>query len=476
MSTFEQRKSALENDNEPNERTFDIDAEQALLGQLFRDNAKLEEVRGFLKPEDFGEPLHVEIYRVILRFAEDGIVFDPLTLKPIFKSAEPIGNMPVREYLVRLFSSLAYLKPAKAYGKIIKDFSIRRNADELGRSLHQRAWDHTVSISQTMAGARQEIDRFVGDNRPDSYGSVSGATDSIMKAIRERRTRGGGISGVSTGYPKLDEYIDGLRPATLTIIGARPKQGKTAILLSIIRNVCKAGIACAFFSLELPKDEIVQRLIAMEANIDFSLLTRGRYDDHEAALIEDAAIEVNRWPLIIDDAGGLTPSALATRARTAVNVDGARVVFIDYLQRITPEKGSKRYEEVTAISMAIADLRKTLNAPIVCAAQLNRKLVDRSTKTDWSKFTAESTRPNDGDLRDSGQIEQDADALLFINRPEVQLKLIEPTELDEIPDWEAQCMKWRGRAEIIVHYNRSGRSGIVNFRFSGPVMRFDELM
>jgi replicative DNA helicase len=272
-----------------------------------------------------------------------------------------------------------------------------------------------------------------------------------------------------------------LRPCTLTIIGARPKQGKTAILLCIIRNLCKAGIPCVFFSLEMPKEQIIQRLIALEANIDFSRFTRGRYDDQEEMTIEDAAIEVDRWRqngLVIDDAGSLTPSALRMRARNAVTVDGCKVVFIDYMQRVTPEKGSKRYEEVTHISMAIAEMRKTLGVPIVCAAQLNRKLADRSDKIDFAKFRAESTRPTDGDLRDSGQIEQDGDAVIFLNRPIVQLEMMKPNDgdNDRLMAWEDACRSWRKRAEMLVHFNRAGRTGIVDFIFSGPVMRFDEMM
>ncbi len=157
-------------------------------------------------------------------------------------------------------------------------------------------------------------------------------------------------------------------------------------------------------------------------------------------------------------------------------MDHAKAIFIDYLQRVAPEKGSKRYEEVTAISMAIAELRKVLNVPVVCAAQLNRKLADRSDKVDFKRFRPESTRPTDGDLRDSGQIEQDADVLVFLNCPIVQIEWMKRADESALPDWEELCEKWRPKAEIIVHYNRAGRTGIVDFRFSGPVMRFDEAL
>ncbi len=370
---------------------------------------------------------------------------DSSSIIPQINASAPIADMTTADYLGKL--AFEALEPG----------NLSSNADAVvsawqGRKLRETFAQYESRAKSGASGLlealHKDLNRIAGADKPDTYGPVTEAIDGVMAGIRARKARGGGISGISTGYPKLNELLDGLRPATLTLIGARPKQRKTGFLLSMIRNLCKRGIKVVLFSLEMPKDQIVQRLIAMEAQVDFNRVTRGRYDDNESTAIEDAAIEVDRWPLIIDDAGSLTPSGIACRARNAVNVEGAKVVFIDYMQRIPPEKGSKRYEEVTAISMAIADLRKVLNVPIVCAAQLNRKLADRSDKVDFSKFRAESTRPTDGDLRDSGQLEQDADALIFMNRPLMQLEMMKPVEQNRIPDWEDCCFKWRHKCEI----------------------------
>jgi replicative DNA helicase len=458
-----------------------IEAEQALLGSLILNASSIDAVSGLVERDHFFEPLHGEIYAAIGQLARDGRVVTPITLEPFFRNVEPVtaasqngDGLTVTQYLGRLAAAATTTVGAPAYARIVRDYAGRRSLSQTGLRIQQLAGDPCVSIASITDDAVKGLDAVTGSMRPESYSYAD--TADVMRSIRERKARGGGITGISTGYPKLDDMIDGLRPATLTIIGARPKQGKTANILSIIRNLCRAQVKCVFFSLEMPRDQIVQRLISMESGVDFISLARGRYRDDEDLAIEDASTAVDGWPLLIDDAAGLTASAISARARTAVKSDGCRVVLVDYLQRISPEKGGKRYEEVTAISMAIADLRKTLSVPIVAAAQLNRKITDRSKSIDWSKFSAESTRPNDGDLRDSGQIEQDADALLFINRPEVHLELMKPTDPSELMDWENMRQKWRGRAEIIAHYNRSGRTGIIDFRFVGPLMRFDECL
>jgi replicative DNA helicase len=205
-------------------------------------------------------------------------------------------------------------------------------------------------------------------------------------------------------------------------------------------------------------------------------MVRGVYDHEEALRISAAAFEIDKWPVFIDDATSLTPSAFVARAQRAVRNDGARIIFLDYLQRMKPERTSGRYEEVTAISMAMADARKTLKTPIVAAAQLNRRGLERSD-VDFSKLkdrAAQLTRPNDGDLRDSGQLEQDGDAVIFLNRPIVAIEKHKPDEKDKEATllWEDACSHWRKRAELNVYFNRAGPSGFVDILFEGPQMLF----
>jgi replicative DNA helicase len=452
-----------------------IEAEQALLGALIFDSARVVLVSNTIKAEHFFEPLHAKIYTAVLKLAQDVRIVTPTLLEPFLKNEEHIGELTAIQYIGRLAATATTTIGAPAYARQIRDYADRRAIADAGLRLQQLAGDIDTAVPQIVADTNAVLDALTSASGGQKRTSVSDTVSSAMSAIRSRNAAGCHISGLSTGFRKIDELIDGLRPSTLTIIGARPKQGKTGFLLSMIRNLCRAGKRCALFSLEMPEDQIVQRLIAMEANIDFGRLSRGRYYPEEEHCLADAAATVAGWPLMIDDDGSLTASGISARARTEVFAHKADVVFIDYLQRIAPEKDGKRYEEVTATSMAIADLRKKLKVPIIAAAQLNRKLADRSDKIDFKKFRAESTRPTDGDLRDSGQIEQDADALLFINRPIVQLEMMKPTDESAEFEWEAACNSWRNRAEIIVHYNRAGCSGISNFKFIGPQMRFEEI-
>lgn len=306
-----------------------------------------------------------------------------------------------------------------------------------------------------------------------TYSYVGSLMPSVADEIRDVKRNGWRVNGVPTGFPKLDNILDGLRKATLTVVGARPKQGKTAFATSLIRNVAIRGTEVYFASLEMPAAEINKRLIAIEAGIGYEDLMRGRYGDAEAERIETAVQDISAWPLMIDD-GRVSVSALHQQAKHAVESDGAKLVVIDYMQYILPSNGSSRYEAVTGISMALAEMRKALNTPILALAQLSRKTADRSSEVDFSRFNPVSSRPRDSDLRESGQIEQDADALIFLNRPETYVEELRPFDKTKELDWE-DCMRmYSCKAEVIVHFNRSGRKGIIDFHFDKKKMLFSE--
>jgi replicative DNA helicase len=307
---------------------------------------------------------------------------------------------------------------------------------------------------------------------PKAYAPIGSHIATVARQVRDAKANGGRINGLSTGFRGLDEMLDGLRPKTLTVLGARPKQGKTAFAVSVMRNMAKMEVPIFFASMEMSAEEITRRLVAMEANISYESLTRGRYDDSDEPRIRAAFTAVKKWPIMIDDNRN-TVSGIYEQAKHAM-VDGAKVVFVDYMQYITPPPGTSRYEGVTTISMGLAEMRKALNLPIFALAQLSRKTTERATEVDFTKFNPAASRPRDSDLRESGQIEQDADALLFLNRPEVYLEDMKPTSVDKIVDWESCMTRHRGKAEVIVHFNRNGRRGITEFYFIGHKMLFEE--
>ena len=273
--------------------------------------------------------------------------------------------------------------------------------------------------------------------------------------------------------------LDGLCPSRLIVIGARPKQGKTSFGQAIVVNVAAQGIPVAFFSLEMTRQELVDRMISMECGVDSTRLKRGDFSAEDEWKIKEAVETVDDLPIYIDDAPGLTATAILSRARRAVAKHGVKLIVVDYLQLVKAENPkASRYEAVTDTSIAIAQMAKSLKVPVIAMAQLSRKLLDR-VNFDFSKFKPEQTRPHDGDLRDSGQIEQDAHAVIFLNRPYPIIEGAAPAEGGEdfdsrMMDWQEACTKWKRRAEVSVHMNRSGETGTVEFIFEGKTSRWRE--
>jgi replicative DNA helicase len=452
------------------------EAEQVLLGTILNNADAIDNLGGLLASEFF-EPLHGIIYTVMLSLRREGRPITPITLMPALVHEPPVGNLTVLQYLGKLLASAVPAFVAQSYAAIIRDYARRRELVEIGERTIRLAGDTALSPDRAATEISVRLDGIA-----DEGGLSHASAHAIWREIKRRRQEAPGcITGFSTGFPELDKLIDGLRPETMTLIGARPKQGKTALLMSIMQNMLDAGACVAFYSLEMPAQQVISRFIAMKANVDYQLMMRGSCTEEESERIEAAAADVDGWQrqqrLVLDDTSDLTPSALSFRARHAVRKNGVQAVFVDYIQRMKPEQRGSRYEQVTEISMSMAGMRKAIKAPIVAAAQLNRKVVDRSSAT--FKFikdkVAEFARPNDGDLRDSGQLEQDGDAVIFLSRPIVALEKLKPEDAEEHFEWEAACLKWRRKAELNVHFNRAGPSGFVDFAFHGPSMRFDEV-
>lgn len=311
-------------------------------------------------------------------------------------------------------------------------------------------------------------------SKKPNYIRIGSRLTDVYNSVRAAKANGGRINGLLTGFRALDEMLDGLRPSTLTVLAARPKQGKTAFAVSVMRKIALDGHCVYFASLEMPTDEIAKRLVAIEANVTYEALSRGRYHDNEEQAIRDGFSRVSRLPLLIDDSRQ-TVAGLYEQSSYAVQKQGAKLVVVDYLQYITPAEGGSRYEAVTAISMALAEMRKALGVPILALAQLSRKTAERATEMDFAKFNPAASRPKDSDLRESGQIEQDADSLVFINRPEVYLEDLKPMDVYKEADWRACMSKYVGKAELIVHFNRNGGRGIITCSFNGKMMLFSEL-
>jgi replicative DNA helicase len=450
-----------------------LDAEQILLASAIVDNRIYEALADKIPPGHFHDPFHVQAWEAIGSLNGRGKRAEAASLLPYIKAAPPNVEEHPENYLRRLRAQARTLSDIDGIVEAVIAAAEARSIRDICSEYGDLAKQAKPGLIEEFAG---DVNRLISGPAGEHYGYAGSSVDAILQGIRAKRQMApGSVNGLSTGFPKLDKLIDGLCPEAFYVFGARPKMGKTNFLLTIIRHLASNGIPVVFFSVELTRDQILKRLIAMQAQIDFTSMVRGTFNDDEDLHLAEAVMEIERWPLIIDDSSRLTTSQLARRARQAVNVEGARAVFIDYLQLLRPDKESGRsYEDATRVSQAVADLRKTLKVPIVALAQLNRKVEGRQTAVDFEKYNAAACRPNAADIRETGQIEQDADVLGFITRPVIALEDLKPVDTDRLHDWEGACLRLRNIAEVSVHLNRSGPRGFVDMKFIGSQSRFEE--
>lgn len=459
--------------NAEQEPPHNIEAEQALLGALMINNAALDHVSDVLKKTDFYEPLHSRIYEAIVSLGAGGKQANAITLKTFFQNEEPIGELPVPLYLVRLEMHCTSVINVRHYAQTVADLSMRRQMIEIAD--HMKNVAHNSPID---ANPIQQIDVINRSLLDLSCGGYTGSFSHVSEGLRELHHRlvKQTEPGISTGYTALDKIIGGLHKRRLIILGARPKQGKTALLQSMMLNVLMQGVPVLFFSLELGRDEINLRFVSMLTGIPYDQLSNGTYDRGCSGHIRAAFKTISEWPLYIDTLPTRTTSALASRARNAVKKNGVRVVFVDYLQKLTVDKRfNGRYDEITNVCMDLEEVKKDQEIPLIAAAQLSRRGVQSAGgQKDYEKFNPEEYRPSDTDLRDSGQIEQSADQLLLLHRPEFFLRKLKPLNENKIFDWEIEMGNYKGKAEVIVYFNRHGKDGDVQLSFDGPTMKFGE--
>jgi replicative DNA helicase len=453
------------------------EAEKALLTTVLRTNAAYDDVADRIRPEHFGVPLHAQAWEAIGKIVSKGGKAEPATIVSHISAAVP-SDCSAEEYLskkIRLFYRPR--EELKAFIEALDDAYHGRKIASRCATYGERAHAGEAGLLGMFSA---DVAGLQGGAPADTFRLIQGDAITALERILDKRRRSRGkITGISTGFFHLDHLLDGLCPSRLIVIGARPKQGKTSFGLAIVVNVAKQGIPVAFFSLEMTRQELVDRMISIECGVDSTRLKRGDFSSEYEWRIKDAVDAVDDLPIYIDDAPGLTPTAILARARRAVAKHGVKLIVVDYLQLVKAENPrASRYEAVTDTSIAIAQMAKSLGVPVIAMAQLSRKLLDR-VNFDFAKFKPEQTRPHDGDLRDSGQIEQDAHAVIFLNRPYPIIESAAPAEGGEDFDgrmmaWQEACMKWKRRAEVSVHMNRAGETGTVEFIFKGETSQWEE--
>ncbi|HET7716471.1 MAG TPA: replicative DNA helicase, partial [Bauldia sp.] len=436
-----------------------IEAEQALLGAILVNNEAFYRVSDFLEPSHFFEPVHRRIYQVAGELIRANKIANPVTIKTFLPADLAIGDITLNQYLARLAAEATTIINAEDYGRSVYDLALRRALIGIGEDMVNVAYDAPVEMSprEQIEEAERRLYEVAEKGQFDSgFQSFETALLTAIDMASAAYKRDGHLSGIATGLTDLDRLMGGLQPSDLIIIAGRPGMGKTSLGTNIGFNVARSwrgevqpdgttktvnGGIVGFFSLEMSSEQLATRIIAEQSGVPSSDIRRGRITEEQFAAIVEAAREMNRVPLYVDQTGGLTIGQLSARARRLKRQRGLDLMIIDYIQLLqgSSRRGSdNRVQEVTEITNQLKALAKELNVPILALSQLSRQVENRDDK-----------RPQLSDLRESGSIEQDADVVLFVYREEYYLKNKEPKPgTIEYEQWQNEMSQIHGVAEV----------------------------
>ncbi|MEJ0012498.1 MAG: replicative DNA helicase [Bauldia sp.] len=462
-----------------------VEAEQALLGAILVNNEAFYRVSDFLEPQHFFEPVHRVIFEVAGQLIRANKVATPVTIKTFLPADLAIGDINLAQYLARLAAEATTIINAEDYGRSVYDLAIRRSLITIGEDMVNVAYD--ASVDQPPKAQIEDTEKRLFElAEKGSFGSGFESFDAALYTAIDMASnayrRDGHLSGMATGLTDLDRLMGGLQSSDLVIVAGRPGMGKTALGTNIAFNIAKAwagelqpdgsmktvnGGIVGFFSLEMSAEQLATRIIAEQSGVPSSNIRRGRIDESEFGRIVEAAREMNKIPLYVDQTGGLSIAQLAARARRLKRQRGLDLIVVDYIQLLSgsSKKGDNRVQEVTEITNALKALAKELVVPILALSQLSRQVENRDDK-----------RPQLSDLRESGSIEQDADVVLFVYREEYYLKNKEPKPgTVEYVQWQDQMGQVHGLAEVIIGKQRHGPTGTVRLQFTDELTRFSNL-
>jgi replicative DNA helicase len=462
-----------------------LEAEQALLGAILVNNEAFYRVSDFLEANHFFEPVHRRIFQVAGELIRANKIANPVTIKTFLPADLAIGDITLNQYLARLAAEATTIINAEDYGRSVYDLALRRALIGIGEDMVNVAYDAPVEMSprEQIEEAERRLYEVAEKGQLDSgFQSFDTALVTAIDMASAAYKRDGHLSGVASGLTDLDRLMGGLQQSDLIIIAGRPGMGKTSLVTNIAFNVARAwrgevqpdgstrtvnGGIVGFFSLEMSSEQLATRIIAEQSGVPSSDIRRGRITEDQFAAIVEAAREMNRVPLYVDQTGGLNIGQLTARARRLKRQRGLDILIIDYIQLLqgSSKKGDNRVQEVTEITNQLKALAKELNVPILALSQLSRQVENRDDK-----------RPQLSDLRESGSIEQDADVVLFVYREEYYLKNKEPKPgTPEYLTWQTEMDQVHGIAEVIIGKQRHGPTGTVRLWFEDQLTRFSNL-
>ena len=423
------------------------EAEESLLGAVMINPDTYFEVAQFLKPDDFYFHRHQWIWQSFIRLQERRMPVDFLTVTEELDQMGHLAEIGGPAFLTSLVNNVPSSLHAEAYGRIVEETSIRRRMISAANDIAKLAYEESMSVDTAMDEAERSIFGVSERRLSTSLQPIQDVLSDYYDRIDRLAHQDEDIHGVPTGFFDLDRLTNGLQPSDLLIIAGRPGQGKTAFMLSLARNAANRKKHVAIFSMEMANEQLVQRLISQETGIDSSRLRTGKLKEEEWPLFAQAIEVLGDTRVFLDDTPALTPLQLRTKCRRLHMEHNIDLIIIDYLQLMqSGSRNENRVQEVSFISRQLKIMAKELNVPVLAAAQLSRAVEQRADK-----------RPMLSDLRESGSLEQDADIVMFIYRPD---QYEEDTTLSNA-------------AEIIVAKHRNGPVGNVHLYFRPELARFE---
>lgn len=436
-----------------------IEAEQSTLGALLLDNEQWDEVSEIVDASTFYHPPHRRIFAAMAELAGDDTPLDVVTLSEVLERDGHLESIGGLGYLAELARNTPSATNIVAYADIVREYQRRRQLANMGRELSQRALGGDQLSAALIEAAERQLFELAEDRQSQAVGirsALSAAIDTIDRAFHAKD----GITGTPTGYKDLDELTCGWQASDLVVIAGRPAQGKTTLGMNLVENALLATANHAehraapvfVFSLEMPEEQLMLRLMASIGRLDLSRLRSGQLDTPEWDRLTLATNKIMGFEdrLFIDDSSGISATALKSRARRMMRRHGQpALILIDYLQLLSEPGCENRNNEIAAISRILKAMAKDLGCPVIALSQLNRGLENRPNK-----------RPCMADLRDSGAVEQDADVIGFVYRDEV---------------YHPESFESKGLAELIIGKQRNGPTGTVHLAFLGQHTRFESL-
>lgn len=429
-----------------------IEAEQAVLGAMMLKKEAITTAQELLRGEDFYRGAHRIVFEVMTDLHNKNEAVDLVTVAEGLRKTdqlEKVGGIPFITQLVNTVPSAANVA---FHAKIVKEKAELRNLINAADEISNAAYEDLDSVENIMDNAEKKILSIAGSQSTGGFEPILQIASRTVKKITKLYGQSGQITGLSTGFRDLDKLTSGLQKSDLILVAARPSMGKTAFTLNIATNVGRAGHTVAFFSLEMSKEQLMQRMLCSEGELDASRVRTGAIEEAEWSKLFQTAEHLCAAPIYIDDTAGITVMELRSKARRLKAEHGLDLIVIDYLQLMQgrPSKNSdNRQQEISEISRSLKALARELDVPVIALSQLSRSVESRQVK-----------RPMLSDLRESGSLEQDADIVMFLYRE----------------DYYDKDTENKNVTEVIVAKHRNGPVDTVEMFFQKEFTRFRDLM